>query len=259
MAGLAFLGLLAACTTHHQNVFRDTAQRPLVVLKLDDFRANTSTNPGWEQAFVFLNENDVTASIGVIGDGLEDPAPDAIAWLRGQQALGNELWNHGYCHCRSGTGEDEVREFRYSGFATQLDGLRRTQELAQQHFGAPFAAFGAPYNSTDEDTSRALDQTTGIAIWMFKDTDDERVPSALVQLRRIPGLGLEDPVHEPDFDSFLAGFEAASPADVLVLQGHPQSWVQDPLRFEEFQRIIRFLIAENARFLTPSEAAALPR
>ena len=51
-----------------------------------------------------------------------------------------------------------------------------------------------------------------------------------------------------------AGYAAHPERDYFVLQGHPAMWGEE--RFAEFLRILDFLTAQNARFLTPSECAA---
>ena len=229
---------------------------PHVVLKLDDFRADSGVHQGWAQTFAFLNGRGVTASIGVIGEGLEEPDEAALQWLMQQHALGHELWNHGYCHCRSGQGTAEWREFRSTDAQFQTASIRRTQWLAQDRLGITLRSFGAPYNSTNAATSQALSSAPELTVWMFKDTGDT-APDGVQLLPRIAEVNIEYPVHVPDFDQFVAGYASHQDEPVLVIQGHPQSWVEDPARFTEFQRIIEFLIAEGAEFVTPVEAADL--
>lgn len=245
--------LLAACTS--MPVAAPKAA-PMVVLKLDDFRADGNVHPGWAQAFRFLDAHDVVASVGVIGEGLERPDPRAVEWLLASDARGHEVWNHGYCHCRSGAGVDEIREFRGAPLARQAQAIMRTQKLGEQVLGLSFTAFGAPYNSTDTATAQALAQVETLTVWMFKETSAATAPTTKRQLARIAAVNIEYPVHIPDFDQFLAGYQANRDAPVLVLQGHPQSWVDEPERLAQFQRIVLYLKADGAQFITPTAAAA---
>lgn len=248
-----FLGLGACVSTTATRL----PERPAIVLKLDDFRADQGVHPGWRQTFEFLNANAVTASVGVIGEGLESPQADGVQWLRAQHALGHELWNHGYCHCRSGEGDAQIREFRGTALADQQFALNRTQQLGEERLGITFTSFGAPYNSTDSATATAMADVPALGIWMFKDTSEEAATTSAQVLPRIAAVNIEYPVHIPDFEAFHAGYLAHQDATALIIQGHPQSWVEDPQRFEEFQRIIRFLIAQDTQFVTPSQAASM--
>ena len=250
------VAVLVAALPFSASAQSPTEPRPRVVLKLDDFRADRGVHQGWDQTFAFLNTLGVTASIGVIGEGLEEPDEAAAQWLIRQDALGHELWNHGYCHCQSGQGTAQWREFRSTDAQFQTASIRRTQWLAQDRLGITLRSFGAPYNSTNAATAQALSSAPDLTVWMFKDTG-ETAPADVQLLPRIAGVNIEYPVHVPDFDEFVAGYARHRDELVLVIQGHPQSWVEDPARFTEFQRIIEFLIAEGAEFVTPVEAAGL--
>ncbi len=245
--------LLSACASVTP---RAPSDAPMVVLKLDDFRADGPVHPGWEEVFRFLNEENVIATVGMIGQGLEKPDPRAVNWLLAQDARRHELWNHGYCHCRSGEGADHVREFRGAPFAEQQAGITRTQRLGKDVLGISFTTFGAPYNSTDASTALALAEHDELAVWMYKDTSQSAAPTDKQQLERIADVNIEYPVHIPDFEQFSAGYAAHREESVLVIQGHPQSWVEEPERMAQFKRIVLYLKADGVRFVTPSAAVA---
>ena len=255
---LLMLCVLSACASL-QSQDAGVSDHPMVVLKLDDYRADEGVHPGWANVFALLNRRGVIATIGVIGEGLERPDPAAVSWLLEQRARGHELWNHGYCHCRSGPDNSDIREFRGAGFPAQIAALRRTQYLAETVLGEPFTVFGAPYNSTDADTAQAIAQIPSLKVWMFKDTNAEIAPTSLAQLRRAPELNIEYPVHIPDASRFIEAYRAAPLDQVIVIQGHPRSWANEPERFAQFSQIVDFLIAQDARFIGPSEAAELGR
>ncbi|MEL7783158.1 polysaccharide deacetylase family protein [Citromicrobium bathyomarinum] len=254
LLAFALGGALSACASLTGVEEAGSSPAPAIVLKLDDFRADGGIHPGWEEVFRFLEAQDVTATIGVIGEGLEEPRQEAVDWLLARDARGHELWNHGYCHCRSGEGAAQVREFRGRSLAEQQAAIARTQYLGERVLGITFSTFGAPYNSTDANTARVLADRDDVRVWMYKDTSEEAAPSRKSPLPRIAAVNIEYPVHIPDFESFRAGYAAHRDEPVLVIQGHPRSWVDDPARMEEFRRIVMFLKAEGAQFVTPTEA-----
>jgi len=250
---LALAGALAACAA---TPARPATSAPMIVLKLDDYFPDTSVHPGWDEAFRFLNAEGVLASVGVVGQGFERPDPHAIQWLLDQHGRGHELWNHGYCHCRSGKGEADVREFRGSSFEDQLRAISRTQALGRDVLGISFTSFGAPYNSTDASTALALARHGELSVWMYKDTSHKAAPTDKRLLDRVAEVNIEYPVHIPDFDQFLTGYAANRDKQVLIIQGHPRSWGDEPERMEEFKRIVRYLKADGARFVTPMGAVS---
>lgn len=229
------------------------ANLPQIILKLDDYGFSARTHPGWAQTMDYLNGQGVVASIGLVGRGLERPSRTSITWMQTQAALGHELWNHGYCHCRPEGVELpnglRAAEFRGTDLDYQLDQLQRTQDLAKDKLGITLTAFGAPYNSTDATTLEALSQIPAITTWIYHNGP---APDGVTTLPRISAVNIEYPVHQPNFARFKQGFEQHLDADVLVIQGHPRSWVQDPERFAEFQKIIAYLQDQGATFTTPT-------
>ena len=53
----------------------------------------------------------------------------------------------------------------------------------------------------------------------------------------------------PDLDRRIRGYANHPDREYFVLQGHPAMW--SPERFEEFGRILDFLVGQNAVFMTP--------
>lgn len=120
--------------------------------------------------------------------------------------------------------------------------------MAKDKLDIVFRTFGAPYNSTDSNTARALDQLPDIKVWLYKETT---TPTDKYVMDRIKEVNIEYPVHVPDFEKFRSGYEKNKSEDVLVIQGHPRSWVKEPARFDDFVRIVSFLQAEGVQFTTP--------
>ncbi|SNS50491.1 DUF2334 domain-containing protein [Tropicimonas sediminicola] len=230
---------------------------PRIILKLDDAGAESDVAPAcWRETMDVLNEQRVVASLGVIGRGLEMPGEAFLDWLTDQSATGHEIWNHGYAHDRPEDAQpldgQQGAEFRGTSFGHQLAALRRTQELARRRLGLTLATFGAPFNATDQATVSAMHSVEELEVWLFKETP---FPTSKRVLHRIPEVNIEYPVHVPDYEAFRRGFDRHLDKQVLVLQGHPNSWFGDRSRFAAFTRIVRFLVDQKAVFLTPREWA----
>lgn len=232
-----------------QKMGKGNSGKPMVVLKLDDlWFKNGQVHPGWQQVVDFLNEQNITGTIGLIGESLEDADASYYQWIKKRHKEGHEIWHHGYCHCKPAVDGVEKREFRGTDYTYQLEQLSKAQQLAREKLGIKLRSFGAPYNSTDANTPFALGQITEIKVWMYKETS---APSDKFIIKRISEVNIEYPVHVPDFEKFKAGYEAHKNEPILIIQGHPRSWVEDKKRFETFRQIVRFLQAEGVQFTTP--------
>ncbi|WNJ17105.1 polysaccharide deacetylase family protein [Pontibacter sp. G13] len=222
---------------------------PQIILKLDDLAYQSGLiHPGWIEVMDFLNEEEVIGTIGLIGKSLENASDDYHDWILDRHKEGHEIWNHGYCHCKPEVDGHEVREFQGTSYAYQLDQLTRTQQLAQEKLGLTLRTFGAPYNAVDSLTAQALSTIPELQIWLYKHTD---APTDKFLLNRIAEVNIEYPVHIPDFEQFKEGYRQFQDAPVLIIQGHPRSWVNEPDRMETFKQIIRFLKSEGVQFTTP--------
>ncbi|WP_127583696.1 hypothetical protein [Paenibacillus koleovorans] len=77
------------------------SQPPVVVLKADDlsFAPDTLLSERWLRFVRFVEERGVRASIGVIGNRLEEADEAALSFVRSLAEGGRfEFWNHGYTH-----------------------------------------------------------------------------------------------------------------------------------------------------------------
>lgn len=247
ITGLIILWCYTSCRVNKNHAGQSAS--PTVILKLDDlWYEDGLVHPGWIQVFDFLQEQEVIGTIGLVCNSLEEGGDTYFQWIKDREAEGHEIWHHGYCHCKPVLEGSERREFRGTDYAYQYAHLAQAQQLAKDKLGIVFHTFGAPYNSTDAFTARALDSLPEIKIWLYKETT---VPTDKYVLSRIPEVNIEYPVHIPDFDKFKQGYQEHKDEDVLVIQGHPRSWVEVPARFEAFKRIVLFLKAEGAHFTTP--------
>jgi len=244
LAGLAFgLGCLAL------------ADEPLyVVLKLDDLsvhpkKPESNVDPRWDRVLKDLESRNIKASIGVICQGLENDCPKLEAWVKALHEKGNiEFWCHGYTHkeIKSDDGKSSIQEFKGVSLEEQVETLKKCQEAAQKRFGFKFAAFGSPFNGADANTPKALAQFPEIKVWFF----GKRGPDTKQFVLDRP-VDMENPTLKPDFEKFKAKFETLKGCKVITLQGHPPAWTDE--RFAEFEKVLDYLVARNAKFVTPGE------
>lgn len=238
---------MIGCVEHSHSV----AHTPQIILKLDDlWYEDGLVHPGWQKVVDFLNAEEVTGTIGLVGDSFLEGDSAYFQWIKDRHEEGYEIWNHGFCHCKPMEDSVQQREFRGMPFGYQLDNLRNTQRLAKEKVGLTLTCFGAPYNSTDSSTVAALAQIPELTTWMYQETSfytDKTV------LRRIPEVNIEYPVHIPDVEKFKAGYELFKSEPLLVIQGHPRSWTSDSTRWENFAEIIHFLKSEGVTFTTPRD------
>ncbi len=241
--------LLSSCNSVRE-ISRENP-KPYVILKLDDLWCKDEiVHPGWEEVVEFLNNQKVKGTIGLIGDSLEKDNPTYFEWIKKREQEGYEIWNHGFCHCRIKENGTEIREFRGKKMEEQSESIFRTQKLAKEKLGITLHTFGAPYNSTDEHTALALEENPDLKVWLFKET---KTKTNKFLLNRIPDVNIEYPVHQPDFEKFKIGYEQYKSEPILIIQGHPRSWVEDKNRLENFKKIILFLKKEGVIFTTPYE------
>lgn len=239
--------LLTGCSDQATSI----DQPPQIILKLDDlWYEDGLVHPGWQRVVDFLNAEEVTGTIGLVGDSFLEGDSAYFQWIKDRHEEGYEIWNHGFCHCKPMSDSVEQREFRGMPFGYQLENLRHTQQLTKEKTGITLTCFGAPYNSTDSATVAAIEQIPELTIWMYKETS---TPTNKTILPRISEVNIEYPVHVPDFEQFKAGYTQFKSEPVLVIQGHPRSWTKDAERWDNFVKIIRFLKSEGVTFTTPGE------
>lgn len=243
-----YLGPLLLCLFILGN-FAVFAQTPQVILKLDDLKYEQGlVHPGWAQVIDFLNQKKVTGTIGLIGNSLEKNQPNYFDWIKARHQEGYEIWHHGYCHCQWDEEEKRIREYRGTSLEEQCISLQKTQDLAKEKLGITLRSYGAPYNSTDQNTLQAMYSIPELKVWMYRET---KGPSAQYDLRRISAVNIEYPVHQADFKQFKKNYKNYKSEPLLVIQGHPRSWVEDPKRFKNFQKIVRYLKKQGTVFTTP--------
>jgi peptidoglycan/xylan/chitin deacetylase (PgdA/CDA1 family) len=231
-------------------------QAPAIVLKLDDMFVQDGRVPDrWRRIADFSAARKIKVSIGIICNSLEGDHPEYIAELKRQAATGLvEFWHHGYDHRQWHEGEVLLHEFAQTSLAHQKDHFERAQKLAKDKLGITFTTFGAPFNAVDDATVEVLADAPDIRVWLYGNV---KADGGKFIAHRVKAVNLETPVHKPNYDALVKGFEAerANNHRYLVMQGHPVSW--DDAAFAEFVRIVDYLAAEGCAFIFPSELPSL--
>lgn len=229
---------------------------PLVVLKLDDLNVVEGKVPErWQRIIRFAEERRMKTSIGIIGNSLEGENPGYTTELKRAASTGLfEFWHHGYDHRRWQEEGRTLCEFSGTGKEHQIRHFQLAQDLAKQKLGITYQTFGAPFNATDSVTINVLSASPEIRVWL---QGDAKQPAGKLVVTMVDNVNIEQPVHQPNFDAFVKGYEAlkGNHPPVFILQGHPNSW--DEAAFEEFTRILKFLDAQDCRYLLPAELPTL--
>ncbi len=239
----------------------------VAVLKFDDVKqVNGFIKPGWQRLVTYLQTRNIKAGFGVIAETLATATPTYLAWIKTLQGSGLiEFWFHGWDHQTYTKDGVRYNEF-VRPYAEQAKRLADSQRLARQKLGFAFTTFGPPggagKGSFNADTLRLMADDPDIKTMLYpqamnalgREAEDSANGEFKI-LDRVGAVNLEGSVGDPDFTRFREGFEANPQRRYFVLQGHPANW--DDARFAEFERIIDYLVARDAVFLTPREAAAI--
>jgi peptidoglycan/xylan/chitin deacetylase (PgdA/CDA1 family) len=243
------------------------AKPPIIVLKLDDLKQHYGGNvhPRWQKVADYLREKKVKAGFGVICETLEKADPKYVEWIKSRQQTGEiEFWFHGFDHKVHEVGGQKYNEFNMRSYEEQKERLEKSQKLAKEKLGFTFHAFGPPGGvgtaSFNDDTLRIMIEDPDMHVMLFpgplNDAGRKAMASSngkLVILDYPWQVRLERPLFKPNFDAFVAGYAKFPKREYFVLQGHPAAWTDES--FEQFKKIVEFLITQKAEFMTPSEAA----
>lgn len=221
--------------------------KQLVILKADDMVFDTVTviSGRWRRFIDFINSKKIKAGLGLVGNSLTKGNLEYYTYLRKLVNSGSfELWNHGYNHIVGAVNEkgDVYCEFMNTPYEYQKQHLIQTQKLAKEKLNTTLHTFGAPANAVDDNTIRALDEIKELKVWFF----GHSTPGKLVLPR---DMEIEYPCAMPDYQKFIEYYDPEK--DCLVLQIHPNLW--DESLFEEFVKIIEFLLENEVTFITPFE------
>jgi hypothetical protein len=242
------------------------AKPPVIIIKVDDLRqVKGRVPPLWDRFAKFIEARGLHASIGIICHTLEEATPEYIQWIKAQRDSGRiEFWFHGWTHDTRTEDGLPYNEFDHRPFEDQLDRFARSQQQAQEKLGFVFNTFGPPGGGGprgfDDTTVRVMGAEPNMKIWLYPMPIDERgrklqAAGKVTILDRVFDVNIESQVGLPDYARLVAGFAKHPDRDYFVIQGHTAQWGA-PGRFEEFEKIIDFLIAQHAVFMTPTEFVA---
>ncbi len=225
-----------------------------IIIKVDDLRYDPEhvVPVRWSLFTSYMEQNQMPAAIGLICESLETGDKDYADWIIEKQKSGLfEFWNHGLDHSKGMVTGEANWEFRNRSLEKQKEHLFLAQDLAQQKLGFALLTFGAPYNQSDQFTAEILEEVSEIKYWLYPPAD---VNTSKIKLERTPGLNLEYPVHQPSAFHFWNNYYFNSDRELLVIQGHPNSWGLD--RFNEFERIVEYLLALDLKVILPRNVRA---
>ncbi|MDZ7315622.1 MAG: DUF2334 domain-containing protein [candidate division KSB1 bacterium] len=222
--------------------------RQIIIFKADDliWDRKTVLPAGWFRFIELIRSKKARAALGIIGSYLEKADTQFCRMVKDLMADGTfEIFNHGFTHQISGSAgsnPDKPSEFYRTSEADQLTSLRKTQRLAREKLGLTLRAFGAPGNAFDKTTTRIINKDPDILIWFFGDP----ACSKLV-LKRAGEI--EYPTPNPSFAEFAKRYDPMR--EMYVFQIHPHQWKE--AQFQEFQKILDFLVEKKVTFLTPTQ------
>lgn len=238
---------------------------PVIILKLDDLRQiDGKVHASWIKVADYLKPRGIKWSIGVIAQTLGEATPAYAQWIKDRQASGEiEFWFHGFDHA---SWKDEsgktLSEFGGRGFDEQWSRFERSQKLAKEKLGFAFATFGPGGGGAlhqDADTAAVMAKDPAMKVWLYPSPIDATgrklaAEGKVTILDRVWAVNLEAAVGNPSYARFVEGYAKNPDREYFVLQGHPTHWAG--ARFDEFAKIIDFLVEQKAVFMTPSGYAA---
>jgi peptidoglycan/xylan/chitin deacetylase (PgdA/CDA1 family) len=220
---------------------------PRVIIKADDFRGLA---PAWEKFLAASRAQGVKVSIGIIVEPVVGKS-DVSEWLKKQEALGDvEFWNHGWDHKKWTVANAPVSEFFHSGIDHQRDHLSRSQDELKNLLGHDCTVLGTPFNGRDDDTLKALDERQEIKLFFlhFKASDID--PKS--RIKYIDIISENDGTGKPNAQKFQETWSKLSDkTQPISLQFHPPYF--DDKRLEEYEAILKYLIAEGCSIILPKE------
>jgi peptidoglycan/xylan/chitin deacetylase (PgdA/CDA1 family) len=231
---LFFIAMLMAFTV--------TAQRPVIILKLDDFYVKNYVISGHQALDTLVNRN-VKAGLGFIAEKSDTTLSSFKPYLQRNNKAGEplfEIWHHGFDH--------KNPEFSGTGYDYQKQHFDSATQLMKQYIGVQMHSFGAPYNASDSTTNRVISEDRNYKVSMFNKIKPTAKDGFINLTNRI---NMELTTGKPDYEYFIANYQKSKSKynDYIVLQAHPPHFKDDAI--VQFTKIIDFLVAEGFSFETP--------
>lgn len=239
---------------------------PVIIIKLDDVRQiNGKVHGLWVRVAEFVKTRKIKASFGVVCQTLAEATPEYAQWIKDHQASGQiEFWFHGWDHGTHAVGDKQFNEFKERSYGEQKKRFDDSQKLAVEKLEFAFRTFGPPggvsSGSFDANTVRVMADEPNMKVWLYPQPLDElgkklEAEGKVTILDRVWEVNIERSVGVPDYEKFVHGWAKHPNREYFVLQGHPMQW-GNAERFNEFVKIVDFLVEQKAVFMTPAEYAA---
>ena len=213
-----------------------------VIIKADDFNGYEDI---WISFVNYILEKDIKASIGIICKSLENLDQEYLDLINKILAKSNfELFFHGYDHGAMKSCDDQslnCREFYGTPYEYQKEHFIKSFQLAKDKLNITFHTFGAPYNKWDTNTSKVVEEMDDINVWFFGDENSPKNISINCNAY------VETTTGKVNYNYFFQNYNRKK--DLLVMQVHPRDWTEED--FQEFKKIIDYLIREGATFIRP--------
>jgi peptidoglycan/xylan/chitin deacetylase (PgdA/CDA1 family) len=218
---------------------------PKIILKLDDFQASKNSS----QAIPILDyliKRQIKAGFGAVAGRCDSTAYGVLKKYldatnrKGEQLF--EVWNHGLEHVNP--------EFKERTYEYQKDHFEKADELIRKYLGIQMHSFGTPFNANDSIIFRVVSENPNYKIFMFA----RNAPTSLTGFKVLNNrVNMENGTGNPEYDFFVTNYnkDKVRFKDYMILQGHPNKWNEQ--QFEQFGRILDFLIADGCEFVLPYE------
>ena len=241
------LRVLSSDVMVYEKFFPIYVYKQVVLLKADDmaFAGSGIIAAQWHRFFEFVKSKNIKAGIGIIGYSLFEGNADYLTLLDSLQSSGYfELFNHGFTH-NSGINDSggTYYEFCNTPYEIQSKHMIASQNLARAKLNITLHAFGAPADRIDANTLRVVDESDDINVWFNGNPNSKKV------ILKEFGCHIETPAFYPSYQKFIQNYDPNRAWYLFDL--HPNIW--DEQRFNEFKKIIEYLIQNNVTFIMPDE------
>jgi peptidoglycan/xylan/chitin deacetylase (PgdA/CDA1 family) len=222
----------------------------IAIIKADDVRQETKN---WQRFFDLSREKGVKVSAGIICNSLEGDNKKYSDWLNKLQASGwVEFWNHGWDHSRGKeTKGKSTSEFSKSGYPHQKKHFDDSQAIMKRVLGSEPIALGTGYNAVDSDTVKVMNESSTLRIF-FGYSNPDGLKDTVVAPMKLKGE--HDGTGKPNFQKFKEDYQQKKNLTFTAIQFHPNGF--SPQHFDEYSKILDFLISEGWTFMLPKEYIA---
>ena len=220
-----------------------TKNKLKIILKLDDFSVNTSTGFAASAVYDYLKANNVKANMGAIANRFDNTAGAVMApYLNSTNQAGDtlfEVWNHGYDHVNP--------EFSGTAYDYQKTHFENATNLIKSYLGIQMHSFGTPYNASDAVTNTVIGENPNYKVMMFSNVISATNGVFYMNNR----VNMESATANPVYNYFVANYNTYKNTykDYMVLQGHPNTYSQNPATIDQLKLIVQFLISEGVEFV----------